>query len=143
MMNKTVGKIVLLLILATSSVYAAETGSSTLVIPSGKWWNMPEVAKKVNLTEAEKKKLDDLYVVFHRNLIDRKAVMDKLWLDIDTLFDKEEFNESAVLGQFKKHEAERSAMAGERFQFLVNVRKILGRERYERLKSLYEDYSRK
>jgi hypothetical protein len=104
---------------------------------------MPEVAKKVNLTEAEKKKLDDLYVVFHRNLIDRKAVMDKLWLDIDTLFDKEEFNESAVLGQFKKHEAERSAMAGERFQFLVNVRKILGRERYERLKSLYEDYSRK
>ena len=74
MMKKTVSELLLLLVLATSSVYAAETGSSTLVIPSGKWWNMPEMAKKINVTEAEKKKLDDLYIVFHRNLIDRKAV---------------------------------------------------------------------
>ena len=143
MMNKTASKIVLFFILATSSVYAAETGSSTLVIPSGKWWNMPEMAKKINLTEPEKKKLDELYIVFHRKLIDHKAVIDKLWLDIDTRFDKEEFDESAVLEQFKKHEEERSAIATERFRFLVNVRKILGRERYQRLKSLYEELSKR
>jgi Spy/CpxP family protein refolding chaperone len=130
------------ILLIPTMVYAAET-EQALVIPSGKWWSMPEMAKKINLTEPEKKKLDDLYIVFYRKLIDRRAVMEKLWLDIDTLFDREEFNESAVLEQFKKHEAERSAIATDRFQFLVDVRKILGRERYQRLKALYKELSKK
>ena len=130
------------ILLIPTMVYAAET-EQALVIPSGKWWSMPEMAKKINLTEPEKKKLDDLYIVFYRKLIDRRAVMEKLWLDIDTLFDREEFNESAVLEQFKKHEAERSAIATDRFQFLVDVRRILGRERYQRLKTLYKELSKK
>jgi Spy/CpxP family protein refolding chaperone len=143
MVKKTLTEILVLLFLVTPFVYAAESSPTTLVIPPGKWWSMPEMAKKINLTEPEKKKLDDLYIVFYRKLIDRRAVMEKLWLDIDTLFDREEFNESAVLEQFKKHEAERSAIATDRFQFLVDVRKILGRERYQRLKALYKELSKK
>lgn len=143
MVKKTLTEILVLLFLVTPFVYAAESNPTTLVIPPGKWWSMPEMAKKINLTEPEKKKLDELYIVFHRKLIDHKAVMDKLWLDIDTRFDKEEFDESAILEQFKKHEAERSAIATERFRFLVNVRKILGRERYQRLKAFYEELSKR
>jgi hypothetical protein len=143
MVKKTLTEILVLLFLVTPFVYAAESSPTTLVIPPGKWWSMPEMAKKINLTEPEKKKLDELYIVFHRKLIDHKAVMDKLWLDIDARFDKEELDESAILEQFKKHEAERSAIATERFRFLVNVRKILGRERYQRLKALYEELSKR
>jgi hypothetical protein len=143
MMKKTLIKLLVLSFLAIPPVYAVESGPTALVVPPGKWWNMPEMAKKINLTETEKKRLDDLYMVFHRKLIDHKAAMDKLWLDIDALFDKEEFNEPAVLEQFKKHETERSEIATDRFQFLVNVRKILGRERYRHLKTLYEEYSKK
>jgi len=141
--KNTLFGILLLLFFVIPSIYAAESGSTTLSIPVGKWWTVPELAEQLNLKEAEKKKLDDLYIVFHRRLIDRKAVMEKLWLDIDTLLGKEEFNESAALEQFRKLEAERSAIAMDRFQFLVTVRKILGRGRYERLKALFEASSKK
>jgi len=129
-------------LLIPTIVCAVETEQS-FVIPPGKWWNAPEIAKQLNLSEAEKKKLDDHYIAFHRMLIDRKAIMDKLWLDIDTLCNREELNESAIMEQFRKVEAERSIVATDRFQFLLNVRKILGRERYQRLKALYKELSKK
>ena len=42
--------------------------------------------------------------------------------------------------QFKRVESARNCLATERFSFLIQVRKILGFERYQNLKMLYERF---
>ena len=44
-----------------AAAFAAEEEKLIFVIPPGKWWTVPEIAGKMNLSEGEKKKLDELF----------------------------------------------------------------------------------
>ncbi len=110
-------------------------GMGELEIPHGKWWRMPEVAKKLDLTSKEQQKLNDLFVQSRRQLIDLKSNVEKEKLELEMILDQQNFDESACMDQFKKFEHARANLANERFRFLVEVRKLLGLDRYRQLKT--------
>lgn len=109
-------------------------------IPPGKWWRIPKVAEEINLSDEEKQRLDDVSLAFRRKAVDLRSRLEKERIELGVLFEKEQFDEAAVLAQFKKVESARGALALERFNVLLEVRKLLGRDRYERLKVKFKQF---
>jgi Spy/CpxP family protein refolding chaperone len=108
--------------------------------PAGKWWRLPQVSKELHLREDEKSKLDDLFIENRRKLIDLKSEVERARLDLDALLDKGSLNDDAVRKQYDRLEQARENLARERFRFLLEVRKILGPERFDRLKRMYRQF---
>ena len=106
-------------------------------MPLGKWWRMPHVAQQLNVNGREKEQLDDLFIQTRRKMIDLKSAVEKERLELGILMDKETLDEDAVRGQFKKLGQARANLAAERFRFILAVRKILGAERFQSLKTLF------
>jgi len=103
-------------------------------LPLGKWWESPKMAKKLNLSDADKAKLKEAFNNSHRKLIKLKSNLETERFELGNLLDSKTLNEAAVMQQFTKLEKARTELSRERFSFLVEVRKILGQERYQTLK---------
>lgn len=131
----------LICFLAASGIGLARgpRGMGGLKMPHGKWWRMPEVAKKLELTSEEQQKFDDLFVQSRRRMIDLKSNVQKEKLEMEMILDQQNFDESACMDRFKKFQDARTNLTNERFRFLVEVRKLLGLDRYRRLKTEFRD----
>lgn len=103
-------------------------------LPMGKWWENPQMAEKLNLSDADKTKLKEAFNNSHRKLINLKSNLETERFELGNLLDKQTLDEAAVMQQFTKLEKARTELSRERFSFLVEVRKILGQERYQTLK---------
>ena len=95
------------------------------------------MSKELNLSEAEKSRLDQEFVDSRRNLIELKSSVERERFELENLLEKEPLNEAAVMEQFKKLEKARASLSSERFSFLIKARKILGLERFQRIKMFY------
>ena len=105
--------------------------------PSGKWWYDPGIKAELKLKDSEVKRLDRLFKDSRRRLIDLKNKVEKAQFEYQNLMEAEPLDEKAVNRQFAKLEKARSQLAAERSHFLVEVRKILGHNRFQRLKQIY------
>ncbi|MHC1742314.1 MAG: Spy/CpxP family protein refolding chaperone [Syntrophobacteraceae bacterium] len=106
-------------------------------IGPGRWWRLPLVSQRLDLTEDHKRRLDELFVQNRRKLIDLRSGLERDRLDLEALIDKEPLDENAVMAGFKRLENARGALAVEKFRYFLEVRKILGVDRFRRLEALY------
>ena len=107
-------------------------------MPTGKWWRYPRMANKLNLSDEEIRRLDEQFLETRRRLIELKGRVERERFELENFLEAETLNEAAVLEQFKRVEKERFHLSTERFRFLIQVRKILGFERFQKLKMVYE-----
>jgi len=107
---------------------------------AGQWWYIPEVAAQMKLTKQEQEKLDELYLANRRNLIDQRARMEKERLALEESLEAEPLNEAKIVEQFKRVEMMRSNLADMRFRYYLNLRKILGAERYKQFMQSRQNY---
>jgi Spy/CpxP family protein refolding chaperone len=105
--------------------------------PSGKWWHDPAIRAELKLTDGEIKQLDRLFKKSRRRLIELKNKVEKAQFEYQSLMEAEPLDEKAVNRQFAQLEKARSQLASERSRFLVEVRKILGHNRFQQLKQIY------
>ncbi len=143
MVRKVLGGMLLLVWLGVPVVPAAERGAIGSEVPQGKWWKRPALEKELRLNDEEKGKLDEHFLNYRRRLLDLKSVMEKGWLELDNILEQEKLDEAAAAEQFKRVNAARADLAAEGFQFLLEVRKILGPDRYQRLKDLFKEFREK
>ncbi len=116
-------------------VFAAPAGAQSE--PSGKWWYDPGIKAELKLQDKEIKRLDRLFNKSRRRLIDLKNKVEKAQFEYQRLMEAEPLDEKAVNRQFGQLEKARGQLASERSRFLVEVRKILGHNRFQRLKQIY------
>jgi Spy/CpxP family protein refolding chaperone len=107
-------------------------------VPVGRWWRMPRMSDELRLSEEQKNELDRLFAENRRRLIELKSAVDKEQFDLFDLFEKDLFDEAAVKQQFKKLETARARLSGERLDYLMQVRKILGFERFQKLRIAFD-----
>jgi Spy/CpxP family protein refolding chaperone len=103
-------------------------------LPRGKWWRMPEVASELKISSDEQAKLDDLYYKHRNQMIDHKSELKKGQIALEWFIEKEKLDESACKDQFQKVLEARNKLSTERYNFLIEVRKLLGYERFLQLK---------
>ena len=105
----------------------------------GKWWRVPGLSERLNLTETQKDHLDELFSENRQRLSTLKEKIQRERGELDRLMEKEPFNEAQTMEQLRRVESARSDLAIERFRFLVEVRKLLGVERFKRLQSSFAE----
>ena len=139
MLKKSVVTVTLL----TAMFLCASAGPLEAQVPAGKWWHMPGVIKKLELSDGQIKQLDSLIVQNRLKLIDLKSALEKERFELQNLLEKDPLDEKAVLNQYPRLQAARSKLDAERFSFLLDVRKILGVERFQHLEMLVKDFREK
>jgi Spy/CpxP family protein refolding chaperone len=132
-MLKKLLSLFLLIIFFTAPAMAREEND----LPHGKWWNNTELAGQLNLTDNEVKLLDDMYVSHRRKIMKLYASVEIEQFELNNLIDSKTLDDEAVLNQSKRLEQARSVLSTERFQFFLDIRKLLGFDRYQQLKSMY------
>ena len=143
MLRKKMFVLMCLFVLIVPMAFMVDKAGAKETLMSGKWWRIPRVAQEINLSEEEKKSLDGTSIEFRKKAIDLRSALERERLELDLLLEKEPLDESAALGQYKKVDAARSALSLERFKVLLNVRKVLGRDRYEILKQKFRAFKKK
>jgi hypothetical protein len=102
--------------------------------PPGKWWHNPQAAEKLNLSDDEIKMLDKQFVDSRRELIKLKSIVESEQFEIDNHFDSENINQEEAMKQFDKLQQAKKNLSTEHFRLILEVRNILGLERFRQLK---------
>ena len=66
--------------------------------------------------------------------------MEKEQLELEAILEKEPLSEGASMTQFKKLEGARANLSEEHFKFIMEVRKILGPDRFGQLKARLKEW---
>ncbi|MFC1895295.1 Spy/CpxP family protein refolding chaperone [Thermodesulfobacteriota bacterium] len=131
MLNRSLPAIgVLLVVMAAALTWAEE-------VPPGRWWHDSRVDKRLNLTEEEKGQLDGLFVENRRKLIDLKSALERERFELETVLEDRGADAQQVRERYKSLETARARLSNERFSFLLEVRRIVGPERFQQLSRLY------
>jgi Spy/CpxP family protein refolding chaperone len=104
----------------------------------GKWWHNPKISKDLNLSQDEKERLEHGFRESRRNLIDLRSRVEREQFELDNLLEDVDMNEEAVKKQFKKLERERAKLSEERFNFIMKIRGIVGKDRFQKMKMFHE-----
>jgi len=114
--------------------------SSAKDIPPGRWWRVPYFAEQLNITDQQKDELDKLFDHNRDRLADLKKQMEQEKRDLMQMIEQEHLNENAATGQMKQLESTRTILSATRFSYSLEVRKLLGSERFQQLKTLYRNW---
>jgi Spy/CpxP family protein refolding chaperone len=109
-------------------------------IPPGRWWHVPYFVEQLQITDEQKDELDKLFDYNRNRLAELKKQMEQERSELIKAFDQEHLNESTAITQMKKLENTRTLLAATRFSYSLELRKMLGHERFQRLKTLYRNW---
>src|SRR5215475_13460273 len=65
----------------------------------GRWWDNPNVASQVGITDDQKKKMDDIFQQHKLQLIDLKAAVEKQETIMEPLIQADQPDEGKILSQ--------------------------------------------
>ncbi|UCF91300.1 MAG: periplasmic heavy metal sensor [Desulfobacterales bacterium] len=109
-------------------------------MPSEKWWYNPQIARNLNLTNQEIRRLDQLFDASRRDLMQLKIAVEREQGALDKLLNRKKVNDAEVQQQFRRLEQARTRLADERLRFVVEVRRIIGADRFQQLKQNYRKW---
>jgi hypothetical protein len=105
----------------------------------GKWWQNPEIAKKLQLNDGQITQLDQIFYDHKLKLIDFGAEMEKQDLKLQTLLDADVPNEGQVESQVDQVLAARGKLEREYTMMNLDLRKVLSLDQWRQLKSIRGD----
>jgi Spy/CpxP family protein refolding chaperone len=130
---KSSEKLVLAVILICSAVlFGTALMAHGGYMHQGKWWQSQKLAQELNLTNDEKQALEALYVKNRDTLIDMKSTLVKDRFMLHDMLEKDTVDETSVLAQNKAVEEDRLKISEAHINYMLNIRKILGPDRYHK-----------
>ena len=130
--------IVIMMVFTSSAVVAQGNAAESKNhdrMPFGKWWQNPAAIKKLSLTQEEVHTLDAAFNSRARKFMVLKHAIELEQFEMNGMMEGKTLDESALMAQFNKLESARANLSRERFQYYVQVRKILGPDRFQKIKA--------
>ncbi len=109
-------------------------------VPPGRWWHLPYFADQLSITDKEKDELDKLFDYNRNRLAELKTQMEQERAELLKTVDQEHLNETSAITKMTNLESTRTLLAATRFSYALEVRKLLGYERYQQMKTLYRNW---
>ena len=103
--------------------------------PPGKWWDDPEMAKKLSLTAEQQKKMDDTFQQSRLKLIDLEAALQKEELILDGLMRGPQLDDAKILPSVDRIAQQRSELEKANARFLLAIRHVLTPEQWNQLQA--------
>jgi periplasmic protein CpxP/Spy len=104
--------------------------------PHGRWWNDPQVVEKLNLTDDQRKSMDDILQQHRENLIDMRANVEKAEVALEPLMGADQPNESAILAQIDRVAQARAELEKANARFLLALRAKLSPDQWKELQAV-------
>jgi Spy/CpxP family protein refolding chaperone len=115
---------------------AGSAGAQGLDVPPGRWWERPEVVRRLDLEPEQQRRLESLAVEHARRMIDLKAAVEKAELELRLRASTEPFEPKDVRESFAALQQVRSRLEAERFELLIGIRQTLAPEQWRVLREL-------
>lgn len=106
----------------------------------GRWWHVTDIAQQLQLADDEIQRLDTAYEAARIRMIEIKSAVEIERLKLRSLMEQRDFSETAAMAQHGKQEEARRQLSDERFRFLLEVRKIVGHDRFIKLLEIQDAY---
>jgi len=103
----------------------------------GKWWQNPDVASKLQLSDAQVSQLNQVFYNHKLKLIDYGAEMEKQDLKLQNLLDADQPDESQVSSQVDQVLAARGKLEREFTMMNLDLRKQLSLPQWRQLKTMH------
>ncbi len=103
--------------------------------PGGKWWDNPEMVKKLVLTAEQQKKMDDVFQQSKLKLIDLEAALQKEEVLLDGLMRGPQLDDSKILPSVDRIAQDRAELEKADARFLLGIRHVLTPEQWTQLQA--------
>jgi Spy/CpxP family protein refolding chaperone len=103
--------------------------------PSGKWWDNPELAKRLNLTADQQKKMDEVFQQHRLRLIDLHAALEKEEAILEPLHEAANPDDAKVLPQIDRVAQARAELEKANARMLLGLRHVLTPEQWKMLEN--------
>jgi Spy/CpxP family protein refolding chaperone len=116
-----------------------EVGAHKMIIrhEMGKWWQNPDVASKLQLSDAQVSQLNQVFYNHKLKLIDYGADMEKQDLKLQNLLDADQPDENQVSSQVDQVLAARGKLEREFTMMNLDLRKQLTLAQWRQLKTMH------
>lgn len=138
-MKRILGVLAVLLVLSPLSAVAQERS----MMPKGRWWKMPEVAKRLELTAEQQKRLDEVFTERSKQLIDLKATMEKSAIELRASLERFDSKPSDVMKHAAAVGEARSQLFSKEIEMMVDIRRELSEEQWMKLRAALDQHSRR
>ncbi|MGC9195412.1 MAG: hypothetical protein ACP5IL_08165 [Syntrophobacteraceae bacterium] len=120
---------------------AREAARRAKEVPPGRWWRLPYFAVPLQINELEKERLDSLFDYNRNKLAELKTRVEEERGELVAAIDQQHLDETSAMARMKKLEDSRSLLAATQFSYSLEVRKLLGYQRFEHLKTLFQNWN--
>lgn len=127
-------------VMAASGV-AGSVLAQGLQIPPGRWWDRPQVAMRVGISDEQRAQLDKVTIEHAKRMIDLKAAVDKAEIELRVAADGDAFDAKIVRQAFARLLDARSRLETERFELLIAQRELLTAAQWEKLRVLARSFA--
>ena len=104
-------------------------------VPDGKWWKRPRVARAIGLTSDQTKQIEAIFASVRPQLIDLKADLEKKQFHLQQAIDADA-DRQQLEARIDEVEDARKDLQKTRALMLIDMKKVLSPEQWERLKQM-------
>jgi periplasmic protein CpxP/Spy len=105
----------------------------------GRWWDNPQVAQQIGLTDDQKKKMDDILQQHRLQLIDLNAALQKQEVLMRPMIEADQPDEAKVLSQIDAIASARADLEKANARMLFDIRKELTPDQWKKVQTLVHD----
>jgi protein CpxP len=106
----------------------------------GRWWNNPELAQQLNLTDQQKHQMDDIFLQHRLKLIDLNANLEKQETLLHPMIESDQPDEAKILTQIDAVAQARAELEKANARMLFDIRKTLTPDQWQKLKAMREEH---
>jgi len=124
----------LVFIFLTPTLTAAD-----FAMPPGKWWKVPQVVRRLELTSQQQNRLDDVFLEAAAELIDLRGEVEKRGLLLRAQIDRPELNQEAVRGAARAVSEARGDLFERELMMMIEMRTILTAQQWDQLRRALDE----
>jgi Spy/CpxP family protein refolding chaperone len=106
----------------------------------GRWWDNPEMAQKLGITDQQKKQMDDIFLQHRLKLIDLNANLEKQETLLHPMIEADQPDETKILAQIDAVAQARADLEKANARMLFDLRKTLTPDQWQKLKAMREEH---
>jgi len=131
------------LLLVSALLLVVIGGSALAGDTRGRWWHVEEIAGQLQLSADEIQRLDAAYEAARIRMIEIRSQVEIERVKLRSLMEQPNFDENEVMAQHQNQETARRRLSEERFKFLLEVRKIVGHDRFVQLLEIQDEHRKR
>lgn len=102
-------------------------------MPQGKWWDRPELVKRIKLSQDQRRRMDDVFQQIRPKLIDLRAAVDKEEAAMEPLMDGAQLDDAKILPQIDRIADARAELEKAEARLVLGLRHVLTPEQWAML----------